>query len=76
MIEDVLEDSIIHGLDISILELGSILERVKERERKTYHLEIHAHKGEEDWDPTRTILVPRYDCDFCLIDSAGNPHPF
>ena len=76
MIEDVLEDSINHGLDISILELGAILERVKERERKTYHLEIHVHKGEEDWDPTRTILVPRYDCDFCLIDSSGNPHSF
>lgn len=76
MIEDVLEDSINHGLDISILELGAILERVKERERKTYHLEIHVHKDEEDWDPTRTILVPRYDCDFCLIDSAGSPHPF
>lgn len=76
MIEDVLEESINHGLDISILELGAILERVKERERKTYLLEIYAHKGKEDWDPTRTILVPRYDCDFCLIDLAGNPHSF
>lgn len=75
-IEDVLEDSINHGLDISILELGAILERVKERERKTYHLEIHPHKGEEDYDPAWEEIVHKYDCDFSLVDSAGTSHSF
>lgn len=75
-IEDVLEDSINHGLEISILELGAILERVKERERKTYHLEIHPHKGEEDYDPAWQEKVHKYDCDFSLVDSAGTSHSF
>ena len=75
-IEDVLEDSINHGLDISILELGAILERVKEKERKTYHLEIHPHKGEEDYDSAWEEKVHKYDCDFSLVDSAGISHPF
>lgn len=76
VIEDVLENSFNHNIDISIGELATLWEKVKARERKTYHLEINIEPGEEDWDPSRTILVPRYDCDFCLVDSDGTPHSF
>lgn len=73
-IEESLEESFVHKVDITFSDIVSILERVKARERKTYKLFIKIEKGEENegkngvWDSRRT-------CNIWLVDNAGKEYP-
>lgn len=77
LIEDVLEDSFIHDIEITFTDIVSLLERVKARERKTYQLKIDIINGKrESWDVNRTVYGLKRECKFILIDPAGNQHSF
>ncbi len=76
-IENILEDSFNHNIDISFSDIVSLLERVKTRERKTYQLKIVITKGKkEGWDVNGNVYGLKRECEFILIDPAGNPHAF
>lgn len=72
-IEKALEEAFTHHIDITGIDLLTLLDKVSHKERKTYQLDIKIEKGKENegkngvWDSRRT-------CDIKLIDSAGKEH--
>ena len=74
-IEDALEEAFIHKLDITPLDLITLLDKVSKKERKTYELDINIIPGNEGWDKDMTVYGPRRTCDITIIDNAGTPHP-
>ena len=73
-IEDALEEAFIHKLDISALDLITLLEKVRKKERKTYKLDINIIPGKEGWDKDMTVYGPRMTCEITITDDAGTPH--
>ena len=73
-IEDALEEAFIHKLDISALDLITLLEKVSKKERKTYELDINIIPGKEGWDKDMTVYGPRRTCEITITDDAGTPH--
>lgn len=73
-IEDVLEDAFLHRLDITALDLITLLDKVSKRERKTYQLDIDIIPGKEGWDKDMTVFGPRKTCEIIITDNAGIKH--
>ena len=73
-IEDILEECALYGIDIDPYELMDIHKKVKEKERKTYQLDIDIDPGKEGWNKDKTDLVFKRECDIFLVDENGNKH--
>lgn len=73
-IEDILEDALLHKLDISALDLITLLDKVSKKERKTYQLDIDIIPGKEGWDQDMTVYGPRRTCEITITDDAGIKH--
>lgn len=73
-IEDALEEAFIHKLDISIVDLAALFEKVRTRERKTYQLDIDIIPGKTDWDKEYKEKVVKRTIDIIITDSAGTKH--
>lgn len=73
-IEDALEEAFIHHIDISGIDLLTLLEKVSKKERKTYKLDINIIPGNEGWDKDMTVWEPRRTCEITITDNAGIPH--
>ena len=73
-IEDALEEAFIHKLDISIVDLAALFEKVRTRERKTYELDIVIIPGKTDWDKEYKEKVVKRTIDIIITDSAGTKH--
>ena len=69
-IEDILEDALLHKLDISALDLITLLDKVSKKERKTYELDIDIIPWKEDWKEK----VVKRTIDIIITDSAGIKH--
>lgn len=75
-IEDILEESALAGIDITPLDLITLLDKISKRERKTYQLDIDIDPGKEGWNKDKTDLVFKRECDIFLVDDAGTKHHF
>jgi len=75
-IEDILEESVLSGIEITPLDLVSLLDKISKRERKTYQLDINIDPGKEGWNKDKTDLVFKRECDIFLVDDAGIEHHF
>lgn len=73
-IEIILEEAFIHHIKITGGELMNLLDKVKEKERKTYELDIDIIPGEEDWDIEGKELVVKRAIDIIITDDAGIKH--
>ena len=73
-IEDILEECALYGIEIDPYELMGIHKKVKERERKTYELDIDIDPGKEGWNKDKTDLVFKRECDIFLVDENGKKH--
>ena len=73
-IEDALEEAFLHKLDITPLDLITLLDKVSKRERKTYQLDIDIIPGEEGWDKDMTVYGPRRTCNIIITDDVGIKH--
>jgi len=69
-IENILEEAFIQHIKITGSELMNLLDRVKEKERKSYELDIDIIPGKEDW---KERVVKRA-IDIIITDSAGTKH--
>ena len=69
-IEDILEDALLHKLDISALDLITLLDKVSNKERKTYELDIDIIPWKEDWKEK----VVKRTIDIIITDNAGIKH--
>jgi hypothetical protein len=75
-IEDILEESALSGIEITPLDLITLLDKISKRERKTYQLDIDIDPGKEGWNKDKTDLVFKRECDIFLVDDAGKKHHF
>ena len=75
-IEDILEESALSGIDITPLDLITLLDKISKRERRTYQLDIDIDPGKEGWNKDKTELVFKRECDIFLVDDAGIKHHF
>lgn len=73
-IEDILEEAFVYHVDISGIDLLTLLDKVSKKERKTYQLDIDIIPGEEDWDIERKELVVKRAIDIIITDDAGTKH--
>lgn len=73
-IEDILEDALLHKLDISALDLITLLDKVSKKERKTYELDINIIPGDEGWDKDMIVFGPRRTCEITITDDSGIKH--
>ena len=73
-IEDALEESFINGIDISMIDLATLWEKVSKKKREAYQLDIQITPGEEGWSKGGS-WVTRNTCDIWIIDEAGKGHP-
>lgn len=73
-IEDALEEAFLHKLDISVVDLVALFEKVRTRERKTYELDIDIIPGKEDWDKEFKERVVKRTIDIIITDNAGTKH--
>lgn len=69
-IEDILEDALFHKLDITALDLVTLLDKVSNKERKTYELDIDIIPWKEDWKEK----VVKRTIDIIITDNAGIKH--
>ena len=69
-IEDILEECALYGIVISPYELIGIQEKVSNKERKTYELDIDIIPWKEDWKEK----VVKRTIDIIITDSAGIKH--
>lgn len=73
-IEDILEDALLHKLDITALDLITLLDKVSKKERKTYELDIDIIPGKEDWNKDFKEKVVKRTIDIIITDNAGIKH--
>lgn len=73
-IEDILEDALLHKLDITALDLITLLDKVSKKERKTYELDIDIIPGDEGWDKDMIVFGPRRTCEITITDDSGIKH--
>ena len=69
-IEEALDEAFIYHIDISGIDLLTLLDKVSKKERKTYELDIDVIPGKEDW---KERVVKRA-IDIIITDSAGTKH--
>jgi len=73
-IEKALEEAFIHHIDISGIDLLTLLDKVSKKERKSYELDIDIIPGEEDWDIEGKELVVKRSLDIIITDDVGTKH--
>lgn len=73
-IEDALEEAFLHKLDITALDLISLLDKISKKDRKTYQLDIDIIPGKEDYDKELKDRVVKRTCDIIITDSDGTSH--
>lgn len=73
-IEDALEEAFIHHINISGIDLLTLLDKVSNKERKTYQLDIDIIPGKADYDKELKDIVVKRSCDIIITDSDGTSH--
>jgi len=73
-IRSIFQDNFNQGIGLTLVDVLALYEEERNREQKTWHLDVQIEKGKEDYNKNYE-WVQKMNCKISLVDPEGNKHP-